>query len=99
MKAIQGPQGNRLSRVDGTWKGGIRVASPQSSPDGSLEGHTMGLFRSTPRHARAGRKPTQAERRAAERTAQAEARLEQTEQRIHDLADEVRGDLKDPARR
>ena len=80
----------------------------------------MGLFRSTPRHARAGRKPTQAERRAAERTggggrgrrgkegegrkkkgggAQAEARLEQTEQRIHDLADEVRGDLKDPARR
>jgi hypothetical protein len=59
----------------------------------------MGLFRSTPRHARAGRKPTQAERRAAERTAQAEARLEQTEQRIHDLADEVRGGLKDPVRR
>jgi hypothetical protein len=53
----------------------------------------MRLFRRTPRHARDGRKPTWAERRAAERTAQAEARLTQTEERIHHLADEVRRDL------
>jgi len=56
----------------------------------------MGLFRRTAR--RAG-KPTWAERRAAERTARAEARLSQTEQRIHDLAAEVRRDLKGPAGR
>jgi hypothetical protein len=54
----------------------------------------MGLFRRTPRVARAGRKPSRAERRAAERTAQAEASLTRTEQQIHDLADEVRRDLK-----
>ena len=53
----------------------------------------MGLFRRTARHERDGRKPTRAERRAAERTAQAEARLAQTEERIHHLADEVRRDL------
>jgi hypothetical protein len=58
----------------------------------------MGLFSRTPRQALTGRKPTRAERRAAERTAQAEAKLEQTEQRIHDLADEVRGELGDSAR-
>jgi hypothetical protein len=55
----------------------------------------MGLFRRTPQQASAGRKPTRAERRAAERSAQAEVKLEQTEQRIHDLADEVRSELKD----
>src|ERR1700727_86698 len=54
---------------------------------------TMRLFGRTPGQARTGRKPTRAERQAAERTAQAEAKLEQTEQRIHDLADEVRGEL------
>jgi len=58
----------------------------------------MGLFRRTPGPVRASRKPTRAERRAAERTAQAEARLEHTEQQIHDLAAEVRGELKNPAR-
>jgi hypothetical protein len=47
---------------------------------------------------RAGRKPTWAERRAAERTAQAEARLTQTEQQIHNLADEVRRDLRGSGR-
>jgi hypothetical protein len=57
----------------------------------------MGFFRRTARHARRGMKPTRAERRAAERTAQAEARLAQTEQRIHELADEVRGELNPPA--
>ena len=53
----------------------------------------MGFFRKTPRHASSKRKPTWAERRAAERTAQAEARLTQTEQQIHDLADQARRDL------
>jgi len=57
----------------------------------------MGLFRKTARPARAGHKPTRAEQRAAERTAQAEAKLTQTEQQIHALADEVRGDLKGSA--
>ena len=54
----------------------------------------MGFFRRTPRVARSGRKPSRAERRAAERTAQAEAKLTQTEQQIHDLANQVRRDLK-----
>lgn len=39
-------------------------------------------------------KPTWRERRAAERTARAEASLEQTEQKIHEIADQVRTDLK-----
>lgn len=54
----------------------------------------MGLFRRTPRHASADRKPTRVERRAAERTSEAEARLERTDQQIHDLADEMRRELK-----
>ena len=58
----------------------------------------MRFFRRTPRPVRAGRKLTWAERRAAERTAQAEARLTQTEQRIHNLADEVRRDLRGSGR-
>jgi hypothetical protein len=58
------------------------------------EGWIMGLFRKTSRPERAGRKPTRQERRAAERTARAEAALVQTEQRIHQIADEVRSDLK-----
>jgi hypothetical protein len=43
---------------------------------------------------RAGRKPSCGEQRAAERTARAEATLTETEQQIHDLADEGRRDLK-----
>jgi hypothetical protein len=39
-------------------------------------------------------KPTWQERRAAERTAKAEAQLEQTEKKIHEIADQVRSDLK-----
>jgi hypothetical protein len=54
----------------------------------------MGLFRRTSRPERAKRTPTRRERRAAERTAQAEAALVQTEKRIHQIADEVRADLK-----
>jgi hypothetical protein len=57
----------------------------------------MGLFRRTSRPERAGRKPTRQERRAAERTARAEAALVRTEQRIHQIADEVRSDLKGSA--
>jgi hypothetical protein len=38
-------------------------------------------------------KPTWRERRAAERTARAEASLRETEQRIHQIAAEVRSDL------
>jgi hypothetical protein len=57
----------------------------------------MGLFRRTSRPERAGRKPTRQERRAAERTARAEAALVQTEQRIHQIADEVRSDLRGSA--
>ena len=38
-------------------------------------------------------KPTRRERRAAERTARAEASLRETEQKIHQIAAEVRSDL------
>jgi hypothetical protein len=62
------------------------------------EDEIMGLFRRTPRVtprvARVHRKPSRAERRAAERTERAEAKLMGTEQQIHDLANEVRRDLK-----
>ena len=57
----------------------------------------MRLFRRTQRPVRAGRQPSRREQRAAERTARAEATLTQTEQQIHDLADEVRRDLRDSA--
>jgi predicted transposase YdaD len=54
----------------------------------------MGLFRKTPRPVHAERKPTLRERRAAQQTARAEARLLETEQRIHQIADEVRSDIR-----
>ena len=57
----------------------------------------VGLFRRSKNAARTSRKPTLRERRAAERTARAEASLVKTEQKIHDIADEVRGDLKGSA--
>jgi hypothetical protein len=53
----------------------------------------MRLFRKTQQPARAGKKQSRGERRAAERTARAEATLARTEQQIHELADEVRRDL------
>jgi hypothetical protein len=59
----------------------------------------MRLFRRTPRAGRIGRKASRAERLAAERTARAEATLVRTEQEIHDLADEVRRDLKGTSRK
>ncbi|HTQ93855.1 MAG TPA: hypothetical protein VMK84_30595 [Streptosporangiaceae bacterium] len=57
----------------------------------------MSLFRRSKHAARATRKPTWRERRAAERTARAEASLIETEQKIHQIADEARNDLKGPA--
>ena len=48
------------------------------------------------RPSRASVKPTWRERQAAERTAKAEAKLLETQERIHSLADEMRSDLKHP---
>ena len=53
----------------------------------------MRLFKRS-RPSTVNHKPTWQERRAAERTAKAEANLEQTEQKIHEIADQVRDDLK-----
>ena len=57
----------------------------------------MGLFRRSRQTEQTSRKPTWRERRAAERTARAETALVETEQRIHQIADEVRSDLRGPA--
>ncbi len=57
----------------------------------------MGLFRKSKSGAHANPKPTLRERRAAERTARAEASLVETEQKIHQIADDVRGDIKGSA--
>jgi hypothetical protein len=53
----------------------------------------MKLFNRSKRGVSTNRKPTWRERRAAERTAQAEARLRETEDKIHEIADEARSDL------
>jgi len=63
-------------------------------PPGDRKDGIMGLCRRSKHAARASRKPTLRERRAAERTARAEASLAETEQKIHQIADEVRSDLK-----
>jgi hypothetical protein len=39
-------------------------------------------------------KPTWREQRAAERTARAEANLRETEQKIHEVADQIRSELR-----
>ena len=58
----------------------------------------MGLFDRLTRRGRTNRKPTGRERRAAEPgSAQAEARLRETEEKIHEVADEARSDLHRPA--
>ncbi|HJY61717.1 MAG TPA: hypothetical protein VJ418_35495 [Streptosporangiaceae bacterium] len=54
----------------------------------------MSWFRRSRRTARTHAKPTWRERQAAERTARAEASLSETEQKIHQIAAEVRNDLK-----
>lgn len=56
----------------------------------------MGLFNRSRRTKMSTHKPTWRERRAAERTAKAEARLQETEQKIHEIADEIRGDVNGP---
>jgi hypothetical protein len=53
----------------------------------------VGWFKGSRRGGRHASGPTRRERRAAERTAKAEASLRETEQKIHQLADEVRADL------
>jgi hypothetical protein len=53
----------------------------------------MGFFNRSKGRAGAKRKPTWRERRAAERTARAEAKLRETEEKIHQIAGEVRSDL------
>ncbi|SRR5690349_5745190 len=70
----------------------LLAASRRFGTDLSKDG-IMGLFRRS-KTARASRKPTWRERKAAERTAQAEASLVETEQKIHEIADEARRDLK-----
>ncbi|HZR54911.1 MAG TPA: hypothetical protein VFB06_36105 [Streptosporangiaceae bacterium] len=45
---------------------------------------------------RISRTPTWRERRAAERTSEAETTLAETERKIHEIADQIRGDLKGP---
>jgi hypothetical protein len=57
----------------------------------------MGLFKRSKQTARASRKPTWRERKAAERTAQAEASLVATEQKIHQIADDARRDIRGSA--
>jgi hypothetical protein len=69
--------------------GDLRLAPPQRSEGASV----MKLFTRSKRKVRTNRKQTWRERRAAERTAQAEARLRETEEKIHEIADEVRSDL------
>ncbi len=54
----------------------------------------MGWFKRSRRAQRASYKPTWRERQAAERTSKAEATLQQTEQKIHEIADQIRSDLK-----
>jgi len=57
----------------------------------------VGWFKRSGRTGQVGRKPSLRERRAAERTAKAENALQETEQKIHQLADQVRDDLKGSA--
>jgi hypothetical protein len=51
-------------------------------------------FRRSRQAERTHAKPTRRERQAAERTARAEASLRETEQKIHQIAADVRSDLK-----
>jgi hypothetical protein len=57
----------------------------------------MGLFKRSKRSGRTNVRPTWRERRAAQRTEKAETRLQETEQQIHDIADQIRSDMKGSA--
>ena len=80
-----------------TYRAGSSPLAANGRPTGGRKDGIMGLFRRSKHAARTSRKPTLRERRAAERTARAEASLVETEQKIHEIADEVRGDLKGSA--
>lgn len=54
----------------------------------------MGFLKRTRSTTPGNAKPTWRERRAAERTAKAEATLVETEQKIHQVAEQIRSDLK-----
>jgi hypothetical protein len=72
-----------------------RLWLPAGGPGRAIERTPIvGLFKRSKQTARASRKPSLRERRAAERTARAEASLVETEQKIHQIADEVRSDIK-----
>jgi hypothetical protein len=71
-----------------------RLWLPAGGPMDDQEDGIMGLFRRPKQTARTSRKPTWRERKAAERTAAAEASLVDTEQKIHQIADDARRDLK-----
>jgi hypothetical protein len=58
----------------------------------------MGLFRTGSRRERITAKPSWGEKRAAARTARAEAKLAQTEQQIHELANDARRDIRGKGR-
>jgi hypothetical protein len=68
------------------------TATPNEEQPRELTG--MGLFTRSKRSGRTNVKPTWRERRAAQRTEKAESRLQETEQQIHDIADQVRSDIK-----
>jgi hypothetical protein len=57
----------------------------------------MGWLRRSKRSGRTSHVPTWRERRAAERTSRAETALQQTEQKIHDIADQARRDIRGSA--
>jgi len=84
------------SDIDARQAGSSPLAA-SGRPAGGRRDGIMGLFRRSKNAARTSRKPTLRERRVAERTARAEASLVETEQKIHEIADEVRGDLKGSA--
>jgi pyridoxine 5'-phosphate synthase PdxJ len=54
----------------------------------------MAWFRRSRQARRISHIPTWRERRAAERTSKAETALQETEQKIHEIADHVRRDLR-----
>lgn len=54
----------------------------------------MGWFKRSRRAQRTSHEPTWRERRAAARTSKVEATLLQTERKIHEIADQIRSDLK-----
>ncbi len=73
----------------------MTVSSQCTTLRGSIRSDVIvGWFGRSKRTKQASRKPTLGERRAAERTAKADAALAETEQKIHQLADQARDDLK-----